>query len=437
MGLSGWVIRVFGVHLWLMFLCVNSAPLCLLCLMTDCVKVSAMKPGFFLAALLAFPLACRANDSSFEGVGGSLRPTKGENKAIRMKSEVVILTAHEDTFSTRAEFVFANETAQAQNVAMGFPEGNYGDAADDSRGKSSFKRFATFVDGRKTPATRTVLKNPDAEGPDVYWVKTVFFAPHQTRHVRVETLSPYGSTNDWGFTRNLSYAFTGANWRGDVGQSVLEVRVSQPGLWRGVARGSKAEMLRFSLASNGRGATFRRVWKNWPAQQYVVFGLERTVPFWRHNTTGDDIGSQTLEAVTTAQTVRVGPKTRLSPASQGFPADGFTRGATFYIGLAHLENQLSYWGTQQKPTIEAALGDLPAGGFDLRAGTTRIQGRKGDSVLRVNGKRLRTGAAVVSIQHGSQAMIYVPLAPLARALGWEFALRGDRLFSLRRGSWRG
>ena len=131
-----------------------------------------------------------------------MRPTRGENKAIRMKSEVVVLTAGLKDFATRADFVFENETGQSQTVPMGFPEGNFGDVS--SAGplrKSGFKRFVTFVDGNRVAAKRTFLKDADEAGFDTYWLKTVSFAPHQTRRVRVEFLSPYGGNTNWGFTK--------------------------------------------------------------------------------------------------------------------------------------------------------------------------------------------------------------------------------------------
>ena len=136
-----------------------------------------MKKILLFGVLMWAPLGALGNDSSFEGVGGSMVPTRGENKAIRMVSEVVVLTTGKEEYSTRADFVFANETGRAQKVAMGFPEGNFGDVASAGPlSKSGFIGFTTFVDEKRFAAKRTILKESDANGFDTYWVKTVMFA---------------------------------------------------------------------------------------------------------------------------------------------------------------------------------------------------------------------------------------------------------------------
>ncbi|BCM90955.1 hypothetical protein IAD21_02818 [Abditibacteriota bacterium] len=397
-----------------------------------------MKAILLFGILAIVPMVARANDSSFEGVGGSMRPTRGENTAIRMVRETVVLTTNADDYSTRADFVFSNETGRAQNVSMGFPEGNFGDVSSDGPMKTSgFRGFKTLVDGRPFVAKRTILREMDSSGFDTYWIKTVAFAPHQTRHVRVEFRSPYGGSNDWGMTNSLSYSFTGANWRGNVGESVLEVRVTQPGLWRAVGFGSNRKILPFALSSDKNSATFRRVWKNWNAQDDVTFGLERSTPFWRKDTTGYDSGGFTMKTVLATQTVRVGPKPKELDDSQGVPTEGFTYNNTFYVGVNYLTSKLDMWGDEHTPKFESKLTFAQATGFDLRAGKLRIQGREGDSVLRINGKAIATGTPVITTRSYGTRMLYVPFAPLGRELGWKLTLKGERMFSLERGNWQG
>ncbi len=399
-----------------------------------------MKAVLLLGILVALPLVARANDSSFEGVGGSMRPTRGENGAIRMVRETVILTANANDFSTQADFVFANETGRSQNVSMGFPEGNFGDVSSDGPMKTSgFKGFVTSVDGSRVAAKRTILKEADALGFDTYWVKTVAFAPHQTRNVRVKFRSPYGGTTNWGMTRALSYAFTGANWRGDVRESVLEVRVTQPGLWRAVATGNGEKILPLSLAIGKKGATFRHVWKNWNAQQGVTVGLERATPFWRKDmgTPGYNSDGLELRTIAATQTVRVGPKPQGLEDSQGIPTEGFTYNGTFYVGVNYLRGKLDTWGNDQQPKFETSLDYAQATGFDLRAGKLRLQGREGESMLRINGKTVAAGAPVIANRSGGMRMLYIPFAAIGHELGWKLTLSGERLFSLQRGNWQG
>ncbi|RYX82580.1 hypothetical protein EON83_18590 [bacterium] len=393
-----------------------------------------MKRILLLGILVFAPLTAQANDSSFEGVGGSWRPTRGENTAIRMVRETVVLTANANDFSTQADFVFSNETSKAQSVSMGFPEGNFGDVAEGGVG---FKGFVTTVDGQRTDVKRTHLKEMDASGFDVYWIKTVSFAPRQTRKVRVQFRSPYGSTTSWGMTKALSYSFTGANWRGNVAESVLEVRVPQTGLWRGVGLGSKSSILPFTTKSDKNGATFRRVWKNWNAQETVTFGLERALPFWRKDTNGLDSGELTMKTVLGSQTVRVGDKPNKLEASQGFPTEGFTYNNVFYVGVNYLEYKLDNWGDEQAPKVKVESNFSPLIGFDLRAGKSRLQGREGQSVMRINGKTVALEAPILANTNSGTKMLFVPLAPVARELGWKSALKGERLFTLTRGTWRG
>lgn len=393
--------------------------------------------SFFVAAFLALlSLSAQANDSAFEGVGGSALPMRGENTAIRMVREKVVLTARSNDYTTEANFVFSNETGTSQKVTMGFPEDNYGDV-DFKRlsSKSGFSGFQTFVDGRRIAASRVQLHDADEGGFVTYWVKTVMFAPHQTRRVRVQFSSPYGGTIDWGLTRAMSYAFTGRNWRGDVGESVLEVRVNQPGLWRATAFDNNGKPLPFHVQTSSHRATFTRIWKNWQAQDRVVFGLERTIPFWRRDEESKDYLN--LSLFNAMRTVRIGAKPTYREAFQGFPPHGFTDNGTFYVGVSHLDDKLVEWGETRKPKIDSYLNFSPSTGFDLRAGTTRIQGKEGDKTVRVNGKLLSLDNPILSISNGKMRLLYVPLAPVARALGWKVAFKGERLFTLEPGNWKG
>ena len=387
-----------------------------------------------LFLLLANAPATRANDASFEGIGGSLRPTRGENKAIRMTRETVILTAGAETYATRADFVFRNDTAHTQTVQMGFPEGYFEDAAS---AKSRFIGFRTSVDNQKVTARRTISKTWDSDGFNTYWIKTVSFKPRQTRRVRVEFAAPYSSSNNWGFLRALAYAFTGGNWRGEVRESTLEVRLTQPGVWRAVAVGDDQKTLPLARSRCAGGAVFRHVWKNWQAQQTVTIGLERVQPGWKLDSGGPDNGDFTLKCVAASQSVRVGAKPTAPEKSDGFPPMGLMRNTVFFVEAAHLSDRLEFWGDAQKPPI---LSDYKRGAqnsFTIISGKTRIEGRVGQSSARVNGKIIALGASILRVPHGDSDLIFVPLAPIAKSLGLKFSLAGERLFRLERGNWRG
>ena len=391
------------------------------------------------SGLLASATLARANDSAFDGVGGSARPTRGENKAIRMVRETVVLTASATTYATRADFVFRNDSATAQNVQMGFPEGNSG---EEALAKTSFIGFRTLVDDAPVAARRTVLKEWDSSGFDVYWVKTVAFKPRQTRRVRVEFASPYGGSTSWGFTRGMVYVFTGGNWRGKVDESALEVRVSQPGLWRILARNDKDGTVPFTLTMTApnvkpAGAVLRHVWKNWEAQESVTIGLERAQSFWRLDSGGPDNSDFTLQSVAASQTFRVGARPTTIEKSSGFPPMGLTRNDVFYVEAAHLSDRFGVWGEAQKPPVKSEFRRGGNNSFALISGKTRIDGHIGESSARVNGKTIALGAPILSVPHSDSSFVFLPLAPIAKTLGLRVSFQGERLFRLERGSWRG
>ncbi|RYX82581.1 DUF4424 domain-containing protein [bacterium] len=394
-----------------------------------------MKPILVFGILAIAPLAAHANDSSFDGMGGSPHPTRGENSAIRMVRETVVLTANADDFSTQADFVFSNETSKAQNVSMGFPEVNTGEDDETAAAKKTpFIGFATFVDGRQVTAKRTTLDKLDASGFNTYWVKTVPFAPRQTRKIRVQFRSRYGGTTEWGMHRALSYSFTGGNWRGNVAESVLEVRVPQNGLWRVASYDSNRNVLPLSLSNAKTGATFRHVWKNWQAQETVFIGLERATPFWRKDMNLHVDNPMVLKTVAATQTVRIGAKPSGLESSQGLPTEAFTYNNTFYVGVSYLVDKLNMWDAN----VDIKSDKAGAGGFDLSTKTTRVQGRIGESTLRINGKSVAAGGPILGLKNPSYGSVtYVPLAPLSKALGWKLTLKGERLFALDRGTWKG
>ena len=406
-----------------------------------------MKPFHATAGILAL-LVCgssaRANDSAFDGVGSTARLMRGENSAIRMVSEKVVLTAQKNGYTTRADFVFRNDSARALKVPMGFPESNSGEEATP---KTQFTYFRTAVDGQSVQAKRTVVAQTDANQIDTYWLKTVTFAPHQTRRVRVEFGSPYGGSTSWGFTRAVAYYFTGGNWRGKVAQSTLEIHVDQPGLWRAVARDDKGKAMPFALTMSGQGenqrAVLRRVWKDWEAQQFVTVGLERVPPFWRLDTLGPDNGEFTLQSVAAAQTFRVGDKPDESKIDtvepvMGFPTAGFTRDGTFYVWIGHLTDRLSLWGESLTPKVKVEKTYDAATGFVVRAGKTRLSGKVGQRTMKINGKTVALGAPILSVPSQYQGtMTYLPLAPVASESGLRYSMQGKRLFRLERGKWKG
>ncbi|RYX86252.1 hypothetical protein EON83_03245 [bacterium] len=409
-----------------------------------------MKYFVFISSLVLFPWAAHADYSkladyhAMPGVGGSISPTLGENKAIRLVREFVVLTANSKDYSARADFVLSNTTGQTQTVAISFPEGNYGgENAYLSPPKTGFLSFKAFVNDRSITAKRVLRKDADTSGFNSYWEKNLLFAPHQKISIRYEYSSPYGESVHWGMSRILPYWFMGQNWNGPVDESTLELRVTQPGLWRVVANDDTHNSLAFQVKSLPAEARFRHTWKNRKAQNGIRVGLERVVPLWREDTVGTRLGTDNskesrIAAALTAQVVRVGPISsdlKEAPSAPHSTA-GFTLNGVFYVGESHLSNLISEWAAEQNPRIGSRLVISGLEGFDWYVGKTHIHGKMGENILTINGKTVALGTPIISAPTGGWFALYIPITPLANALGWKVTMQGERLFTLERGNWK-
>jgi len=151
------------------------------------------------------------NDTSFEGVGGTMRPMKAENRDIRLVRETIRIQAR--TGKVQVTFVFKNE-GKAQSVTMGFPEDGY-DASAEARQRGGFKWFKSSVDGKPLKVVRSKPVR-EQDGYTAYWVKSVPFARGQERKVLVQYQAPFGS--DTMPSKFVQYTVsTGANWKGKIG----------------------------------------------------------------------------------------------------------------------------------------------------------------------------------------------------------------------------
>ena len=219
-----------------------------------------------------------ANDSAFTGVGGSLRPMRGEHPSVRMMRERVAIDVHMSHYRTVVDFEFQNTSARAVTVTMGFPETASGDVnAEDARRRTTFRRFATFVDDQPVTARRVVAEASE-EQFRAYWTKEVAFAPNQTRRVRVEYEASFSAVADY-FARHVPYDFTGGNWHGNVAESVLTVRIVASGMYLLHAsltpREGESRQLTFEREGDN---TLTRRWTNWEAEGFFDLSMMRTLP---------------------------------------------------------------------------------------------------------------------------------------------------------------
>ena len=377
-----------------------------------------------LALLLVAATPTLANDASFSGIAGSPTLTKGEHAQIRMESEKVVLTLRANNlFETDARFVFVNDSNRAATVRMGFPETNYGDGWEDNGEKTGFKKFATTVNGRAVAAKRTVINR---ENGDVWWIKTVNFAPHERVNIRVMATSELGGSVDYMFGRALSYNFTGKNWKGLVSRSDLEVRIPLSGTWAAVGDSwdediEKRVAWKPTVEVKNGVAYLRRSWRNWQAQSVMTLGVRRVMPAWlvEFPHTNLMLNQQTFSQIATfgvgATTVELGAVD--APAPQAFMRNGVAM-----VSFDHLAR-----------AVESHLQDSERG-YDAATRTAFVEGAgtklsfaPGNRAMMVvkNGKSqeiaLPVPPVLIPMANGDRAL-YVPLAAAAGELGLPFGV---------------
>jgi hypothetical protein len=223
-----------------------------------------------------------ANDSAIEGTGGSptaldslqkFRVLSGEHPSVRMVRERVNVVVGAEYYDVTANFEFHN-SGNARTVLMGFPEGASGDFdANSAKTASTFKSFATWVDGHSLAARRVLAGDPNTDyALTAYWVKSVSFQRNQTRRVRVAYRAPLGgNTMSEEF---IVYDFTGGNWKGEVAESVLSIRFTQPGHYLVPNYPHSTTYAHCKRNSD----TYSFLWKNWQAQESFIFHFVRTLP---------------------------------------------------------------------------------------------------------------------------------------------------------------
>ncbi len=384
-----------------------------------------MKISFSYLAALAFIAApALANDASFSGIVGSPTLSKGEHPQIRMESEKVVLTLRpNELFETDARFVFVNDSNRAATVRMGFPETNYGDGWGDKGARVGFRKFATTVNGRTIAAKRTII---DRENGDVWWIKTVSFAPRERKDIRVMATSELGGSVDYAFGRALSYNFTGKNWKGLVSRSDLEVRIPVAGTWAAVGeswneRGDDRATWTPDVEVKGGVAYLRKSWRNWQAQSVTTVGIRRVMPgmLLPYPLANLMLSEDTLAKMAT---FRVGRESSSlgsvdAPAPQGFVHNGVAM-----VSFDHLA----------RTAAGADKGSLRGYNAATRAAFVQMNGTKlsfapGNRAMTVvkdgvaKAVALPVAPVLVPVANQGRAL-YVPLAAAAGEFGLPFAV---------------
>lgn len=395
-----------------------------------------MKQFLAVCCTLSLLMSARANDSAIEGIGGSptaigslrkIAPIKGEHRAIQMVNERVNITVNATTYDVVADFEFRNHGA-ARTVLMGFPEGAAGDVDPIALAKkSAYQNFQTSVDGQKIAARRMVPVHDENDlfEFDSYWVKSVPFARHQTRQVRVSYRAPLGETVD---SRYLSYDFTGGNWKGVVKNSLLSVRFATPGQYKiwPIARELKAQQWR-------EGDTLGFRWHNWQAQDGFDLRFNNALPgqLTRAYNRAELQQKATLEAGQSTMLVSGGPDSDAWRTPLSRPTDYILRDGHSFVSMSELASVVqreiaSRQSATNKPlrygslkwnqlsrTATLILGNGQQLWFTAGSNQMRVDNR---IYLRLADNKIQMPAAAFIGGRGGGATLYVPLAAAMKAL---------------------
>lgn len=380
--------------------------------------------AFIIAATLI--LLCAggvvANDSAFTGVGGSLRPMRGEHPSVRMVRERVAIDVHMSHYRTVVDFEFQNASARPVTVTMGFPETTYGADVNLAtlRRSTAFRRFATFVDDQPITARRVVVEATE-EQFRAYWTKEVTFAPNQTRRVRVEYEAPFSAVAEH-FARHVPYDFTGGNWQGSVAESLLTVRIIASGMYllRASFTPREGESRPLTFEREGASALTRR-WTNWEAEGFFDLSFMRTLPdglVVEGNIPSSEMYEAFLRRVEGEPRYRITVQPPSGVATQDVPnpPPALRRNGQVFITLEALRQWLDARAqvAGRGDAVELnAEGNSPTA--MLRAGRRRIAFRVGSTTMRVdNARDVALPAAPFKINDYD---IYVPLDAVMSALG--------------------
>lgn len=377
-----------------------------------------------LAALLLAATPTLANDASFSGIAGSPTLSQGEHTKIRMESEKVVLTLRpNELFETDARFVFVNDSNRAATVRMGFPETNYGDGWEDDGSRVGFKKFATTVNGRAVSAKRTIINRQNG---DVWWIKTVSFAPRERKNIRVMATSELGGSVDYAFGRALSYNFTGKNWKGLVSRSDLEVRIPLAGTWTAVGDSwkegdEKRTAWKPNVEVKNGVAYLRKSWRNWQAQSVTTIGIRRVMPDWLVEFPINKL-MLTEDTFAHIATFRVGRKSDGLGAVNAPAPQAFMHNGVAMVSFDYLARTLAGSAQNSKRGYDAGARTA-----FVRAQGTKLSFAPGNRAMTVtkNGVSREVAlpvAPVLVTVVGSGRALYVPLAAAAGELDLPFVV---------------
>lgn len=363
-------------------------------------------------------MVLRRNDSGISGVGGSLTLIKGEHTSVRMVRETVTMTLEPEDYLVTVDFVFRNE-GPAATVIMGFPESGAGDVSANPT-KSAMRSFTSWVDGAVVKTRWVPVKSRPDEGEyKSHWVKEVRFGAGQTRKIRVRYRSYYGGSASGGLSTFVRYDFTGANWKGKVDESVLNITFRRPGNFIAAGQIAPAGGEEGSVAFVQKGATLSRTWKNWEAQAGFVLGFGTAPATWRITLTPE---ADSMENRVPGIVFAPAEKTRTITVSSGSTPKSYDWCPSLFTatgGIPMIALKNLGWLAETKLTPEDPKDNVTIA-FGSHTATVRL----GQKTATMDGQPITLAAAprLLRQRFGDFDVMYVPLLPFAKALGLKVEL---------------
>ena len=377
--------------------------------------------------LLGLTALVWANDGYMGGEGGQMHRVHGKHTTVRMVREWVDMDVFNDDYHVKVQFSFQND-GPATTVVMGFPE-----SCGDGNGKiPAFRSFHSWVDGSKVKVIRQLVTRPrfyHEDGINAYWVKSVPFAAHQQRSVRVEYIADPGAHEGEeypvytfagiNFENNVGYDFTGGNWKGEVEESDLRVTFHLPG----------SNIVDSNLPLKQRANTFFHRWTHWQAEQYFSLTYYGTFP---HPMLIHHAGEK--RSFYLVSTRKKAPDPQVDPAI-------ITKDGVDYVSLEQLQEffRPCYGGTTTSDATIACDAKAREASFAYAGHILNMSAN--NPIMRVDGSRdVMLPAAPFWHQpfngDDNSCNLYVPLRPIVQALGGKMTIDNRPLVVTISGHWK-
>ena len=178
-------------------------------------------PVIVTVFLLVAAAEINADSSSLFRFGGTVQPI--DNNNVRMAEEKVDIEVYGGWSKVRCEFIFKNDSGDAQNVLMGFPASMFGAEGevpeiDETTRLRNFKAYDEGLE-KRAKLEKSSSKNAQPGGIAEWYTWDVHFEAGQERKI-INTYKIQNYSAPW--ERRTGYILeTGAPWKETIGKAVI------------------------------------------------------------------------------------------------------------------------------------------------------------------------------------------------------------------------